>query len=239
MPTQLQEDYGAVCSRALGVACAGAIGALLGWASLEPWFQDGGVVGRFGLANAFLYPVSAGTAAAAMAMAESFFGARVRDAASFAVAGFGVSFVAAYALLVPARFFFAWLTNFDVTLPVAGVEPSWERIVLARCVSWGIMGIAFGLHAAVRVRGLSGVPLVIASGLASGVVAGLIFDPAQSIFREVGYDSGWIARSMSLTAMGALVGFFSAAGLIQPRPCLPRVARGAKAGLPQTVLLDS
>ena len=91
-------------------SAAGAISALLGWALLEPFFQEGGTSGRVGLANAFIFPVIAGVVSASLVVVNKSVSRRFSGAITSAAGSFGLVFAGAFLVLVPSQVVFNWFS---------------------------------------------------------------------------------------------------------------------------------
>ena len=185
---------------------AGAISALLGWALLEPFFQEGGSGGRVGLANALIFPVVAGVVSASLVAVNKSGSRRFSGVIASAAGGFGLVFAGAFLALVPSHVVFHWFSPTPQPGPGMGQAASFVATLAGRTLAWCLIGTIIGLGTSLVIgrRGtlLSG----IMGGLLGGLMAGMLFDPLQVLIS--GADkSPWISRMVGFFILGGMTGF--------------------------------
>jgi hypothetical protein len=186
-------------------SAAGVVAPVLGWALLEPFFQEGGSTGHVGLANAFLFPLVAGTVSACLT-AVNRTAASLSSRAIITAAAFGMAFAGTYLVLIPSRIVFNWFTfaaHFGAGMPrSAGFSAS----LAGRALSWSLVGTIIGLGTGL-VTGQRGKILNgILSGLLAGLMAGMLFDPLHALVSATN-RSTWISRLVGFIMLGGMTGF--------------------------------
>jgi hypothetical protein len=188
-------------------ALAGVLGGLLGWALIEPFFHERGCIGRWGMGNAFFFPVVAGMISGALLFADSLPRERFSSAVSLGAAGFGLAFALEFIALGPSHLVFAWLHPVGEFRPdPAGWWDFWLAMI-ARCLAWGGLGAVVGLGPGFVTgnwRKYSGAAM---GGLLGGLIAGLSFDPLQVWIRSGNGGSAWASRVAGFVMIGGMAGF--------------------------------
>jgi hypothetical protein len=186
---------------------AGAISALLGWALLEPFFQEGGSSGRVGLANAFIFPVVAGVVSASLVAVNKSVSRTFSGVIASAGGGFGLVFASTFLALVPSHVVFNWFSSTPQPgSPGMDQTASFAATLAGRTLAWSLIGTIIGLGTSLVIgrRGafLSGMM----GGLLGGLMAGMLFDPLQVLIS--GADkSPWISRMVGFIILGGMTGF--------------------------------
>jgi len=205
-----------LASSALLYSMAGTIGAFLGWALLEPFFREGGSGGRIGLANAFLFPLVAGTMSASLAAVNKSVSQQFSKALTCAVGGFGVVFAGTFLVMAPSQILFNWITSTAHPGPAMTHTVGFVAALAGRAAAWGLIGMVIGLGTSYVVgkRGLALYGLM--GGLTGGLMAGMLFDPIQILVS--GADkSSWTSRMVGFTILGGMTGFLT--GLMEDAKC--------------------
>lgn len=186
---------------------AATLGSVLGWALVEPFFHEGGCLGRWGTANAFFLPVVAGMVCAALLLAESLPRQRFSAAAGLACAGFGAAFALGFLLQMPLHMLYAWLRPATYHPVESAVDGGGWPALTARCVAWGGLGVVSGLASAIvtgRWRLYSAAAM---GGLFGGLVSGFAFDPFQLWLHSTAGGPAWASRFAGFAVMGGMAGF--------------------------------
>ncbi len=217
-------------------SAAGAISAFLGWALLEPFFQEGGSSARVGLANAFLFPVVAGMVSASLVAANKSICRQFSGVIALAAGGFGVVFAGAFLVLVPSQVVFNWFSP----APQAGAAmphtASFVATLSGRALAWGLVGTIIGLGTSLVTGKRGMLSYAIMGGLLGGLMAGTLFDPIQVLI--TGADkSPWLSRMVGFIILGGMTGFLI--GLMEDASCrgVLLVTSGPRAGT--RLVLDS
>jgi hypothetical protein len=210
-------------------SAAGVVAPVLGWALLEPFFQEGGSTGHVGLANAFLFPLVAGMVSACLAAVNRSAASLSSRAITTAAAAFGMVFAGAYLVLIPSRIVFNWFTfaaHFGAGMPRSA---GFSATLAGRALSWGLVGTIIGLGTGL-VTGQRGKLLNgILTGLLAGLMAGMLFDPLHALI-SVTNRSTWLSRLVGFIILGGMTGFLI--GLLDDATCKGRllVTSGPRAG---------
>ena len=185
---------------------AGAISALLGWALLEPFFQEGGSGGRVGLANAFIFPVVAGVVSASLVAVNKSVSRRFSGVIASAAGGFGLVFAGAFLALVPSQVLFNWFSPTPQPGPGMGQAASFVATLAGRTLAWSLIGTIIGLGTSLVIGRRGTLLNGIMGGLLGGLIAGMLFDPIQVLIS--GADkSPWISRMVGFIILGGMTGF--------------------------------
>ncbi len=188
---------------------AGVAGGLAGWALVEPFFHDGGSVGRWGIGNAFLFPVVAGMISGALLFADSLPRERFPAAASLGAAGFGLAFALGFLSLGPSHLLFAWLRPAGgYPLDSAG-SGDFLMAVLARCLAWGGLGMVVGLGPGIVTGNWRKYCGAVMGGLLGGLIAGFSFDPLQVWTHAITAGHAWASRATGFVIVGGMAGFLT------------------------------
>ena len=225
-----------VPSSAFLYSATGGISALLGWALLEPFFQEGGSSGRVGLANAFIFPVVAGMVSAALVAVNKSLSRRSSGTIGSAAGGFGLVFAGVFLVLVPSHFVFNWFSA--ASQPGSGMDQTagFVATLAGRTLAWSLIGTIVGLGTSLVIGSRGMLRNGIMGGLLAGLMAGMLFDPIQVLIS--GEDkSPWISRMVGFIILGGMTGFLI--GLMEDasRGGLLLITSGPRAGT--RVVLDS
>lgn len=200
-----------VCARYLWGPLMGMVGALLGWALLEPFFREGGAQGMTGLANAFQFPVVAGMIAACVrAVTLPRHGDSGAPVSEFCT-GFAPAFAAAFLLLIPARLLFRRFSPGPETEVALFQWAGLTSAVLGRSLAWGIVGGALGLGIRIGTGESRSILTTAAGGCAAGLLAGLAFDPLHSYLQHHGISAIWPCRGAGFLILGGVTGVLAGA----------------------------
>lgn len=192
-----------------GHALAGVMGGLAGWALVEPFFHEGGSFGRWGIGNAFFFPVVAGMISGALLFADSLPRERFPSAASLGAAGFGLAFALGFLALGPLHLVFAWLRPVgDYPLASAG-SGAFLLSIVARCLAWGGLGVVVGLGPLIVTGNWRKYCGAVMGGLMGGLIAGLSFDPLQVWIHSIADGHTWVSRLTGFAIVGGMAGFLT------------------------------
>jgi hypothetical protein len=197
-------------------SAAGAISALLGWALLEPFFQEGGTGGRVGLANAFIFPVVAGVVSASFVVVNKFVSRRFSWAFASAAGGFGLVFAGAFLVLVPSQVVFSWFSTSLQPGPAMDQTTAFVATLAGRTLAWSLIGTIVGLGTSLVIGNRGSLLNGILGGLLGGLMAGVLFDPLQVLMSGAG-KSPWISRMVGFIILGGMTGFLI--GLMEDASC--------------------
>jgi hypothetical protein len=217
-------------------SAAGAISALLGWALLEPFFQEGGSSGRVGLANAFIFPMVAGVVSASLVLVNKSVSRRFSGAIVLAAGSFGLVFAGAFLVLVPSQVVFYWFSPTLQPGPVIEQTTAFVATLAGRTLAWSLIGTIVGLGTSLVIGNRGRLLDGILGGLLGGLMAGVLFDPIQ-VLMSGAEKSPWISRMAGFIILGGMTGFLI--GLMEDASCrgVLLITSGPRAGT--RLVLDS
>jgi hypothetical protein len=209
---------------------AATCGAIMGWASLEIFFEEGGTQAVFGFANTFMSPVSLGFAAGMLCSVDSLVRGRVDRALPMGVAGFGVTFVLCFLMLVPSQVIFdGFMPSVRNAVAVTDNGLS-SSVIVGRSLSWGLLGLAVGTGIGISFRSgrifLGGAM----GGLLGGFAAGSLFDPLILLISRSSVDSAWVGRVAGFAVIAGMSAFFTSLAQLNVQNSSLLITTGTGAG---------
>jgi hypothetical protein len=193
----------------------GGIGAFLGWALLEPYFDDS-VMNETGEPDAaayLLFPVVAGAVGLFLGAAEGIMCRNLGRAIMTGAVGLGVGFLGGGVALIPTGMFFMMMTGIAFSLwdnPQPGQMPTGMALLVlmfGRAGAWSIVSIPAGLGQGIAQRERKVIFNGVLGAVLGGMIGGFLFDPIALIF--TGDDEqAWLSRMIGLTIIGLAVGLF-------------------------------
>lgn len=188
------------------LGAAGLAGALVGWAVLEPFYEDGMEKGPWAWLGSLIIPSVVAFCCLGCAIAESVVERSWRKAL--------IRGGLAFSLGIPLGFVFSFLASilYNVLLNVASLGgeihpgmPSWWA---CRSLAWALFGVSAGL--VYGVAGLSARKLTygILGGVLGAAIGGVLFDPIASLV-----ETGALSRAVGFGVFGLSTGV--AMGLVE------------------------
>lgn len=182
----------------------GSAAAFLSWALFEPFFQEGGSVGRVGLANVFMFPASIGAVSAALCAVHGSSWEHRSGKLSAAVAGWAVAFASAFLVFVPVQILFDYFLDFAKAW--MALQPgSFFSVMVGRSFAWGLPAAAAGLGVYVGTQSPRLMVAATVGGLLGGLMAGLLFDPLQVVYGTSAGSYQWVSRAVGFVTVGGMV----------------------------------
>lgn len=193
---------------------AGGIGAMVGWAILEPSFDDNEMDGEnVNIAAALIFPVVAGAVGLFLGAAEGIMCRNLPRAITSGVVGLGVGFGGGLLALIPTSIFFALMSAFAYSF---WKNPQPDRmpdgialfiLMIGRAGAWAIASIPAGLGQGVATRERKVIFNGLIGALLGGMIGGFLFDPISLLLVT---DDGQAAysRAVGFTVIGVAVGLF-------------------------------
>ena len=197
------------------LSVAGAVGALVAWALLEPFFHEA-VQPRDPvvlLVNFLIFPTVAGSIGFFLGAVEGVMCRNLARALLSAVVGLGVGFGGGLISIFGAGLIFAITSRLALQFwknPQPGAMPTGFALLIlmtGRAAAWAVAAIPAGigqgialLQGKVLVNGLVGAVL-------GGLLGGLLFDPISLVFVTAD-GRATVSRAVGFTVIGILVGFF-------------------------------
>lgn len=202
--------YLAVCSM---------IGALAGWAPIEPWFDDRHVGRReFDLAGFLLFPTVAASIGLFLGAAEGLICRNLQRAVKCGAVGLGIGFVGGLIAMIPANILFSIMILIAVSLdphPQANAMPTglaFLVLMMGRATAWSIVAIPAGIGQGIALRERKVIINGLVGAVLGGLVGGLLFDPISLILITADGKATY-SRAVGFAAIGLFVGLF--VGLVE------------------------
>lgn len=188
------------------LGAAGAVGAVLGWALIEPFFIDGPDKGDWGWLGTLMIPSVVAFCCLGCAIAESVVERSWRKAL--------LRGSLAFALGIPLGFVFSFAASilYNILLGIASLGgeispemPSWWA---SRSLAWALFGVSAGL--VYGIAGLSARKLLygVLGGMLGAACGGILFDPIANQL-----NSGDLSRGLGFAVFGLCTG--TAMGLVE------------------------
>lgn len=204
--------------RAFARALFGAIGGFVSWVIVEPFTTDVASIrelfeGAQAQASAPLWAfVGAVFGIAIAGLDEWFWGGRQKALHHAAIAG-GLGFLGGAIAFALGGVVFTAFGSLVLGAPEDSlVQRLW--LVLARCVTWTMVGALIGLVLGATRRSWRGAAHASLGGAIGGFIGGVLFDTVAPFLGNaltLGLaEPGWGSRLIGLTLMGALIGLFGA-----------------------------
>ncbi len=228
MQASLRRDVGDLAAEPLLVrviyaswfylAVASAVGALIAWACLEPFFDDralrhghgGGLVGFF------LFPTVAGCIGLFLGAAEGLMCRNLLRALLCGSVGLGIGFGLGLVFLIPAGllFFVMRLAALAFQKDPNAMPEGFAFLVLmmGRAAAWALAAIPAGLGQGIALRERKVVFNGIVGAVLGGMIGGLCFDPINAIFSSPD-GRATVSRCIGFMVIGFSVGLF--VGLVE------------------------
>jgi hypothetical protein len=205
------------------LSIASGAGAFLGWAVLEPFFDDRELAVRGqGLTTThivalLLFPVVAAAVGLFLGAAEGIMCRNLPRAALCGLVGLGVGFGGGLISIFVGGFIFAIMSQIAIQFwnnPQPGVMPTGLALVIlmmGRAAAWATAAIPAGLGQGVALREKKIILNGVVGGVMGGLLGGLLFDPITLLFQNA--DKASVSRAVGLTIIGLSVGLF--VGLVE------------------------
>lgn len=192
----------------------GGVGAFLGWALLEPYYDDS--IARENddpeLVAYLLFPVVAGAVGLFLGSAEGIMCRNVGRAITSGAVGLGVGFVGGLVALIPTGMFFILMTGVAMSMwenPQPDQMPSGLALLVfmfGRAGAWAIVSIPAGLGQGIAQRERKVIFNGLLGAVLGGFIGGFVFDPIDLLFGDG--EQAWLSRMVGLTFIGLAVGLF-------------------------------
>ncbi|MGO9115732.1 MAG: FHA domain-containing protein [Thermoguttaceae bacterium] len=201
------------------LAIASGFGALLGWALLEPFFDERTIAhGRgFSLVNFLVFPVVAGAIGLFLGAAEGIMCRNPSRAFLCGLVGLGVGFGGGLIALVPASLIFGIMVGIAVQFwdnPLRNHTPTGFALLvlmMGRAAAWAVAAIPAGLGQGLALKEKRVILNGIVGGVMGGLVGGILFDPISVLFHDT--HRATISRGVGFVIIGLFVGLF--VGLVE------------------------
>jgi hypothetical protein len=198
------------------LSIASGCGALLAWAILEPFFEEGKNANpnhEFPIANFLLFPVVAGAIGLFLGAAEGIMCRNASRATLCGLVGLGVGFAGGVvALFVGGLCIFMPFQMLALNFwknPRPNAMPTGFALVIlmiGRAATWAVVAIPSGLGQGIALREKKIAFNGIVGAVMGGLVGGILFDPISLLTIESGRAT--VSRGIGLTIIGLSVGLF-------------------------------
>ena len=202
------------------LAICSMIGGLVGWACLEPWFDDSAANARdeVDVAKILFFPIVGGCVGLFLGAAEGIICRNIPRAAKCGAIGLCIGFLGGLIALVPTGIVFALMTRVSLSLwdnPQPGVMPTGLALLvlmMGRAAAWSIASIPSGLGQGIALHERKVILNGVVGAVLGGLVGGLLFDPISLILTSAD-DQSTYSRAVVFATIGAFVGLF--VGLVE------------------------
>ncbi len=193
------------------LALTGAVGGLVAWLILEPFFDD--KVEGVQVSALLMFPVVAGFVGMFVGAAEGLMCRNgLRTVVSGAV-GLGIGFLGGAVALFPASMVYGFMIQIAVAFwrdPQEGEMPTGLALLIwmmGRAAAWGLVAIPAGIGQGIALREKKVVINGLVGGVLGGMVGGLLFDPI-SLFLTSADGQATYSRAIGFMTIGLFVGLF-------------------------------
>lgn len=180
---------------------AGALGALVGWAVVEPFFVDG--TRGFHFADLIMLPVMIASMVLAFALSESFAEQNMQKAVQRSLLSLPLGAVLGLVFNIGADIAFNLLLNIDRMLGVQSIHNPlfWLARAIAWCLFGAVGGIVYGIIGQSYKKGKYG----IFGGMIGAFLGGFCFDPIVLLLGGH-VQSAWLSRALGFSLLGLATG---------------------------------
>lgn len=196
----------------LYLAFWGMAGGLLGWAVLEPFFDDNLIQeNEFNAAGTLLFPVVAGSVGLFLGAAEGLMCRNPLRAIKSGAVGLGVGFVGGLVALIPTGIVFSIMSAIAISFwknPAPGEMPTGIALLIfmmGRAMAWAIVSIPAGIGQGIAIKERKVVMNGLLGAVLGGFVGGLLFDPISLILTTADGQATY-SRGVGFAVIGAVVG---------------------------------
>jgi hypothetical protein len=200
------------------LSIAAGLGALCGWAALEPFFDDAEVHKGIDIAATLMFPVVAGCIGLFLGAIEGLMCRNVGRAAICAIVGLGIGFGGGLISIFIAGFIFVIMNMVAFQFwqnPQPGQMPGGLALLIlmmGRAAAWAVAAIPAGIGQGIALREKKVIMNGLLGAVLGGLLGGLLFDPISLVF--VGANGkATVSRAIGFATIGILVGLF--VGLVE------------------------
>lgn len=201
------------------LAICSMIGALVGWALLEPWIDDNVDAEDQLVASLLLFPVVAAAVGLFLGAAEGIICRNPLRALISGAVGLGIGFLGGVIALIPTGMVF------NITIEI--VKSLWKNpapdaitptgmallvLMMGRAAAWSIVSIPAGMGQGIALRERKVIINGVVGALLGGLVGGLLFDPISLVLTTADGQAAY-SRAIGIAAIGCFVGLF--VGLVE------------------------
>jgi hypothetical protein len=197
------------------LALAGAAGGLLGWAVIEPFFNDFDPRGNTAI-GIFVFAIVNSCVALLIGGAEGIAARNFGRSALSAAVGIGIAFVGGVVALLPAGVLF--MISISLGLALGGPPPGDHGmprgllllfLIIGRGLAWAVFGMTVGLGQGIALRSKRLVLNGFLGGMLGAMLGGMLFDPLYLLLHGFEGTAGAASsRAVGFATIGVLAGLF-------------------------------
>lgn len=204
----------ALFSSWLYLAFWGMVGGLIGWACLEPFFDDNEMAEENGAqmaAELLLFPVVAGCVGLFLGAAEGVMCRNPIRAVISGAVGLGVGFGGGLVALIPTGIVFSIMTAIAISFddnPQPGVMPSGIALlilIMGRAMAWAIISIPAGIGQGIAIKERKVILNGLLGAVMGGFIGGMAFDPISLVLVTADGQATY-SRGAGFAVIGCVVG---------------------------------
>ncbi len=191
----------------LYLAFWGMIGALVGWAILEPVIgeDDGlGIVGDF-----LLFGSVAAFCGMFLGAAEGIMCRNYRRAATSAIVGMAVGVLGMIVVIIPVEIVFGIMRGIAISLVRDGAEEITGLpllvLIMGRAMAWAMVSIPAGIGQGIAIKEKKVIMNGLLGAVMGGFVGGMAFDPISFVLLT-SHGEATYSRGVGLAVIGCVVG---------------------------------
>jgi hypothetical protein len=200
------------------LSIAAGLGALCGWATLEPFFDDKEIHERFDLVAVLIFPVVAGSLGFFLGAVEGLMCRNMTRALICAVVGLGVGLGGGLISIFAAGLIFAIMNIVAIQFwknPQPNQMPGGLALLIlmmGRAAAWAVAAIPAGIGQGIALREKKVILNGLLGAVLGGLLGGLLFDPISLVFITPD-GKATVSRGVGFAVIGILVGLF--VGLVE------------------------
>ena len=199
------------------LSVAAMVGGLVGWAILEPWYDDN-ADDDITFASLFMFPTVAAFVGLFLGSAEGLICRNPLRALRCGAVGFGVGILGGLLALIPTGMLFLVMTALAVSLmdnPAPDEMPTGLALLvfmMGRGAAWAIVSIPAGIGQGIALRERKVIINGLVGAVLGGLLGGLLFDPIYFVLTTSDGQATY-SRGVGFAVIGASVGLF--VGLVE------------------------
>lgn len=194
------------------------VGGLVGWAVLEPFFDDNRPIEEIDPAAILLFPVVAACIGLFLGSAEGVICRNPLRAAKCGAVGAGIGFAGGFVALIAAGILFTFMSELAFSMwedPEPDAMPTGLALLvlmMGRAMAWAVAAIPAGMGQGIALGERKVILNGVVGAVLGGLVGGLLFDPISIVLTTADGQATY-SRAVGFAAIGCFVGLF--VGLVE------------------------
>jgi hypothetical protein len=199
------------------LALCSMIGALVGWAPVEPFFSDNSLH-ELEIADVLMFPIVTASIGLFLGAAEGLFCRNPGRAAKCGAVGLGIGILGGLVAWLPSEMIYgigvqmAAQLSGDMGPDDMPTGLGLFALMVGRAAAWSLAAIPAGMGQGVALRERKVILNGIVGAMLGGLVGGLLFDPIYLLLPKIG-DEAILSRAVGFAVIGGFVGLF--VGLVE------------------------